>query len=47
MWGIRLTLAWFLSRTMGLNGVWIAMAIELSCRGIIFLIRLKREKWLK
>ena len=47
MWGIRLTLAWVLSRTMGLSGVWIAMAIELSCRGIIFLARLKREKWLK
>lgn len=47
MWGIRLTLAWFLSRSIGLDGVWIAMAIELSCRGIIFLIRLKREKWLK
>ena len=46
MWGIRLTLAWFLSRSMGLDGVWIAMAIELSCRGILFLIRLKREKWL-
>jgi putative MATE family efflux protein len=47
MWGIRLTLAWLLSRSIGLDGVWIAMAIELSCRGIIFLIRLKREKWLK
>lgn len=47
MWGIRLTLAWFLARTMGLDGVWIAMAIELSCRGIFFLVRLKREKWLE
>ena len=46
MWGIRLTLAWFLSKRIGLSGVWIAMAIELSCRGIFFLIRLKREKWL-
>ena len=46
MWGIRLTLAWFLSQSMGLDGVWIAMAAELSCRGIFFLIRLKREKWL-
>lgn len=47
MWGIRLTLAWFLSKKTGLAGVWIAMAIELSCRGIFFLIRLKREKWLE
>lgn len=47
MWGIRLSLAWFLSKPLGLAGVWIAMAIELSCRGIFFLIRLKREKWLE
>ena len=47
MWGIRLTLAYTLSRTMGLPGVWYAMATELSARGILFLIRLKREKWLE
>ncbi|MGM9941074.1 MAG: MATE family efflux transporter [Bulleidia sp.] len=47
MWGIRLTLAFLLVRKIGLYGVWIAMAIELSARGILFLIRLKREKWLE
>lgn len=49
MWGVRLTLAFTLVRYggMGLNGVWTAMAIELTFRGIIFLIRLVRGKWLK
>lgn len=47
IWGVRLTLAWQLSKTMGLRGVWIAMAAELCFRGIIFLIRLKREKWMQ
>jgi putative MATE family efflux protein len=46
MWGVRLTLAAVLSRSMGLRGVWIAMAIELSFRGIIFLIRFGRSKYL-
>ena len=47
IWGVRLTLGWYLARTMGLPGMWIAMAVELSVRGILFLIRLKKEKWLK
>ena len=47
IWGIRLTLGFFLTKSMGLAGMWIAMAVELSIRGILFLIRLKREKWLK
>ena len=47
MWGIRLTLAMLLVNHIGLYGVWVAMATELSARGILFLIRLKREKWLE
>ena len=47
MWGVRLTLAALLATTYGLPGVWTAMAIELSFRGIIFLIRLMRGGWLK
>ena len=47
IWGVRITLAFFLTKTMGLPGAWIAMAVELNVRGILFLIRLKREKWLK
>ncbi|MCR5229983.1 MAG: MATE family efflux transporter [Solobacterium sp.] len=46
IWGVRLPMAWYLSKTMGLTGCWIAMASEISVRGILFLIRLKREKWL-
>lgn len=40
IWAIRITLAAHLATTMGLRGVWIAMAIELCIRGLILLIRL-------
>ncbi len=46
MWGIRITTALILTPYLGLHGVWIAMCIELCIRGILFLIRLMREKWL-
>ena len=46
IWGIRITMAYVLSGMIGLSGVWIAMAVELTFRGILMLIRLKREKWL-
>ena len=45
MWGVRLTLAWWLSKDYGLKGVWLAMAIELTFRGMMFLMRLFRGKW--
>ncbi|MCR4961417.1 MAG: MATE family efflux transporter [Lachnospiraceae bacterium] len=47
MWGVRILLAALLVPHMGLMGYWTAMAIELCFRGIIFLIRLYRGKWLK
>ena len=47
MWGIRITLAFILAPKFGLYGVWVAMLVELCIRGILFLIRLIREKWLK
>ena len=47
MWGVRLTLAALLATTYGLPGVWTAMAIELTFRGIIFLIRLMQGGWNK
>ena len=47
MWGVRLTLAAWLASVYGLRGVWMAMAIELTFRGIIFLIRLFRGSWNK
>lgn len=46
IWAVRLTLAALLAPTMGLQGVWIAMCIELCFRGAIFLVRLLRGKWL-
>ncbi len=47
MWGVRLTLAWWLSKEYGLKGVWTAMAIELTFRGLIFLARLWKGNWNK
>ena len=47
MWGVRLTLAALLATTYGLPGVWTAMAIELTFRGVIFLARLFHSGWLK
>ena len=47
MWAIRLTLAYALAQQYGLKGVWTAMAIELSFRGILFLIRLFSKGWTK
>ena len=45
MWAVRLPLAAVLAARIGLHGVWIAMAIELTVRGILFLIRMKGRKW--
>ncbi len=47
IWAVRLTLAAVLAPSMGLQGVWVAMCIELCFRGAIFLFRLKRGKWIK
>lgn len=46
MWVIRITLAALLAPVMELKGVWIAMCIELCCRGLFFLIRLKSGRWM-
>ena len=47
MWGIRLTLAFLLAPRFGLVGVWGAMCCELCIRGLLFLVRLARGKWLE
>lgn len=47
MWGVRLSLSVLLASHLGLVGVWIAMCVELCFRGLLFLIRLHREKWIK
>lgn len=44
IWLIRIPLAAILARTMGLQGVWLAMCIELTVRGLIFLLRLRFKK---
>ena len=46
MWGVRITSSFFLVKLWGLKGIWIAMCGELCFRGVIFLIRLLRGKWL-
>ena len=44
MWFVRLTLAYALSLRYGLVGVWIAMAVELTFRGILLTTRLFKLK---
>ena len=47
MWLVRLSLAYVLSLHYGLVGVWIAMAIELTLRGLMLTIRLFRGRWME
>jgi len=47
IWAVRLSLAALLAPSLGLKGVWIAMCVELCFRGMIFLVRLTRERWIK
>ena len=47
IWLVRLPLAALLAPSMGLAGVWLAMCIELSFRGAIFLWRLLSGAWLR
>lgn len=47
IWLVRLPIAALLAPSMGLDGVWLAMCIELCFRGSIFLWRLVKGTWLK
>ena len=47
MWVVRIIPAIFLTRIYGLVGFWMCMAVELSFRGAIFLVRLYRGRWLR
>ena len=47
MWVVRIGLALILTPRMGLVGYWIAMCIELSLRGILFLLYVRSGHWLK
>jgi Na+-driven multidrug efflux pump len=46
MWGVRIPLTALLTPRYGLVGAWVAMSIELSFRGVLFLTRLFRKRWL-
>lgn len=47
IWGIRVVLSFILASKLGLFGVWLAMAIELGIRGLVFLCEFKAGRWLK
>lgn len=47
MWCVRIVLALVLVPSMGLYGVWVAMLCDLCVRGVLFLVRLWRGKWLE
>ncbi|MBQ4265327.1 MAG: MATE family efflux transporter [Clostridia bacterium] len=47
MWCVRLPLSALLAPRMGLEGVWIAMALDLTVGGILFLVRLRGKRWMK
>ena len=47
MWGVRLPLSALLAPRMGLHGVWIAMASDLIVGGILFLVRLRGNRWMR
>ena len=42
----RRALALLLVGPLGLHGVWIAMCVELCVRGLLFLLRMLRGRWL-
>ena len=46
MWGVRITASALLAPRLGLAGVWLAMCGELCVRGLLFLFRLLRDRWL-
>ncbi len=47
MWMVRLGLSALMVTTMGLYGVWMAMAIELCFRGTVYLLWLSSKRWMK
>ena len=47
MWIVRLGLSAIMVKTMGLYGVWMAMAIELCFRGTVYLLWLSSKRWMK
>lgn len=46
MWGLRVLPVLLLTRAYGVVGVWATMSAELILRGVFFLIRLLRGRWI-
>lgn len=46
IWGVRITLSLLLASSLGLFGIWLAMAIELGVRGALFLVFFARGRWI-
>ena len=47
MWLVRIGLAIWLTPKLGLAGYWIPMCIELNLRGILFILRIRGNGWMK
>ena len=47
MWGVRLPLSALLAPRIGLHGVWIGMASDIIVGGILFLVRLRGNRWMQ
>ena len=47
MWGVRVPLSAILAPCFGLHGVWMAMALQLGLRGLMYLLRLWRKQWMR
>ena len=45
LWAVRVPLSFLLVGRFGLDGIWIAMGIELTFRGIIFMTRVRKARW--
>jgi len=47
IWVVRIGLALLLIPHLGLAGFWIAMCADLNVRGVLFLLRLRSDRWMK
>lgn len=47
LWAVRIPLSYLLVGKYALIGVWIAMAVELTFRGCIFLLRFITKRWMR
>lgn len=47
LWVVRIPLSYVFAKTYGLQGVWLAMCLELCFRGIIYLIRFWKKRWIR